>query len=128
MLLILYLNLFNTYSTIVVPPWITVQPTNKTVSLLDNFTISCEGEGFGVKYEWRRHNGSIRSASINQTSLTISQVLPSDEDQYYCIATTEGGVNISQIATLTVNGNFMFIFSILFYSLMHMLQHYNYTH
>ncbi|XP_065918151.1 carcinoembryonic antigen-related cell adhesion molecule 5-like isoform X3 [Dysidea avara] len=87
----------------IVPPWITVQPTNKTVSLLDNFTISCEGEGFGVKYEWRRHNGSIRSASINQTSLTISQVLPSDEDQYYCIATTEGGVNISQIATLTVN-------------------------
>jgi len=90
--------------------------------LLENFTISCESEGFGVKYEWRRLNGSIRSSSINQTSLTITQVVPSDEDQYYCISTTEGGVNISEKATLTVNGNFFVFYNSFFFNLITALQ------
>ena len=81
---------------------ITTQPTKKMITALQDVTFTCAARGFDVKYEWKRHNGSVTGG--RQSSLTISKALPSDEDQYYCVAMTEGGYAFSDNVTLTVNG------------------------
>ena len=55
-----------------------------------------------MKYEWKRHDNN--NIIGNQSSLTISRATPSDEDQYYCVAMTEGGYAFSNNVTLMVNG------------------------
>ena len=88
---------------IVAPPDITKQPTDKKVKALQqSVTFRCEAKGFQVEYEWKRHyNDSIIG---RQPTLTISEATPLDEDQYYCVAMTEGGYAFSNNVTLTVNG------------------------
>ena len=81
---------------------ITSQPTSYITPALEDVTFTCEAKGFEVKYEWKRHNGSVTVG--RQSSLTISRAIPSDEDQYYCVAITEGGYAFSNNVTLTVNG------------------------
>ena len=81
---------------------IIAQPTNKMITALEDVTFTCEAKGFMVKYEWKRHNGSITGR--RQSSLTISRATPLDEDQYYCVAMTEGGYAFSNNVTLAVNG------------------------
>ena len=87
---------------IVAPPNITKQPTNVTIQVLQDATFRCEASGFEVKYEWKRHdNNSIIGRQFN---LTISEATSLDEDQYYCVAMTEGGCAFSNNVTLTVTG------------------------
>ena len=87
--------------TVVAPPVITKQPTNKTVDVLQSVIFGCEAVGFEVRYEWRRHSSS--SMFGNESILTISKVTPFDEDFYYCVAITDGGLVVSDAALLTVN-------------------------
>ena len=81
---------------------ITRQPTNKMITALQDVTFTCEAKGFIVKYEWKRHSGSITGGK--QSTLTISRAIPLHSDQYYCVAMTEGGYAFSNNVTLTVNG------------------------
>ena len=81
---------------------ITRQPTNQMINALQDVTFACEAKGFQVKYEWKRHSGSVTGG--RQSSITISKATPLDEDQYYCVAMTEGGYAFSDNITLKVNG------------------------
>ena len=81
---------------------ITRQPINERISILQDVTFTCEAKGFGVEYEWKRYSGSVTGGG--QSSLTISEATPLDEDQYYCVAMTEGGYAFSNNVTLTVDG------------------------
>ena len=81
---------------------ITRQPTNQMITALQDVTFTCEAKGFEVKYKWKRHNGRVTGGK--QSSFTISEATPLDEDQYYCVVMTEGGYNFSDNATLTVDG------------------------
>ena len=73
-----------------------------SVVALQDVMFTCEAEGFNVKYRWRRHSSS---GSIGrQSSLIITRATPPDEDQYYCIAMTEGGYVFSNNVTLSVDG------------------------
>ena len=81
---------------------ITTQPMNQMITALEDVTFTCEAKGFDVKYEWKRHSGSVTVG--RQSSLTISRATPLEEDQYYCVAMTEGGYTFSNIVTLTVDG------------------------
>ena len=81
---------------------ITRQPTNQMITALQDVIFTCEAKGFRVKYEWKRHNGSVTGR--RQSSLTISEATPLDEDQYYCVAMTEGRYAFSNNVTLRVNG------------------------
>ena len=81
---------------------ITTQPINQMITALQEVTFTCEAKGFEVKYEWKRHNGRVTGG--RQSNLTISRATPLDEDQYYCVAMTEGGYAFSNNVTLTVNG------------------------
>ena len=86
---------------------ITRQPTNQMITALQDVTFTCGAEGFDVKYEWKCHSGSISGTRVSgrkKSSFTISRITPSDEDQYYCVAMTEGGYAFSNNVTLTVNG------------------------
>ena len=81
---------------------ITRQPTNQMITALQDVTFTCEAKGFELQYEWKRHSGSVTGG--RQSSLIISRVTPLDEDQYYCVAMTEGGYDFSNNVTLSVNG------------------------
>ena len=91
-----------TVTCLVAPPMIAIQPTDQMITALQDVTFSCEAKGFDVKYEWKHRNGSVTGG--RQANLTISRVTPLDEDQYYCVAMTEGGYTFSNNVTLTVNG------------------------
>ena len=79
-------------------PMITRQPTNKMITALQDVTFTCEAKGFNVKYEWKRHSGSITGKK--QSTLTISEATPLHSDQYYCVGMTEGGYAFSNNVTL----------------------------
>ena len=79
-----------------------MQPTNNRIIALQNVTFTCTARGFEVKYEWRRHNSS--DIIGRWSNLTITRATPPDEDQYYCIAMTEGGYVFSDNVTLSVDG------------------------
>ena len=80
----------------------TVKPNNGIIIALQNVTFICKAKGFEVKYEWKQHkNNNIIG---RQSTHTISRVTPLDEDQYYCVAMTEGGYAFSNNVTLTVDG------------------------
>jgi len=75
---------------LVAPPVITKQPTSqKRIIALQEVIFTCEAKGFEVNYEWKRHKNS--TIIRRQPSLTISKAIPDDEDQYYCVAMTDGG-------------------------------------
>ena len=59
-----------------------------------------------MKYEWKHHNGSVTGSVTGGrlSILTISRATPLDEDQYYCVAMTEGGYDFSNNVTLRVDG------------------------
>ena len=72
------------------------------VEALKHAVFTCKAKGFEVKYVWKHYNS--KNIIGNQSTLNISQALASDEDQYYCVAMTEGGSVRSNNVTLTVDG------------------------
>ena len=78
------------------------------ITALQDVTFTCAAKGFEVKYEWKRHNGHV--SDRKQSTLTISEATPLDEDQYYCVAMTEGGYAFSNNVTLTVDGENIILF------------------
>jgi len=89
---------------LVAPLMITKQPTNqKRITALQEVMFTCKAKGFEVKYEWKHHK-NIKITKRRQSSFTISEAIPSDEDQYYCVAMTDGGYAFSNNVTLTVDG------------------------
>ena len=81
---------------------ITRQPISRIIAALQDVKFTCGAIGFEIQYEWKRHGGNVTGGT--QSSLTISRATPLDEDQYYCVAMTEGGYAFSNNVTLRVNG------------------------
>ena len=69
-----------------------IKPANPTVVALNNITLSCLRpepvlhNTTTQKFLWHRVGGNISAKSIGQESsrLTIPNVVPEDEGQYYC--------------------------------------------
>ena len=105
---------------------ITIQPTDQMITALQDVTFICKARGFEVKYQWKRHNGHVIDGSrVNDkkgSALTISKATPLDEDQYYCVAMTEGGYAFSNNVTLTVDGENDYHYIELFYVLILQIQ------
>ncbi len=85
----------------IVPPSITVQPTNKVVALNGNTSFAVGATGTSpISYQWRLY-GTNLSGQITST-LSIFGAQPYQAGPYTVVVTNPGGVVTSQVATLTV--------------------------
>ena len=64
-------------------------------------------------YQWRKRNNSSlpeKVSGINESVLTIPDVLESDEGQYYCIVTNEWNRSVeSNNVALTIYGTYIIL-------------------
>ena len=90
---------------------ITTQPISINTIALQNSSLNCSASVDNVAYSWHRLIGSVPSRSIgqNSTTLIIPRVTPHDVGDYYCIV-QKGNISVqSNKATVTVNGEKLFI-------------------
>ena len=71
-------------------------------------TVTASGVNMGnFSYKWSRRGDHLQSRvrRVNRATLTIRNILLSDEGQYYCTVTNEWGNSVSTgNITLTVKG------------------------
>lgn len=85
----------------VVPPVITTQPTNQTVSEGGTLTLSIVATG-ATGYQWKKGTSNISGAT--SATYTKSDVVPADAGSYTCVVTGAGGATVtSDVATIVVN-------------------------
>ena len=78
--------------------------------MIDNDTTSvtftCAADG-ASSYFWQRDNGNISSNAeeIDNSTLTLKNILPSNNGHYQCVAENEYGRSYSNFALLTVEGS-----------------------
>ena len=70
-------------------------------------TFTCMANGTS-SYFWQRENGNISSNAegINNSTLTLKNILPSNNGRYQCVAENEHGRSYSNFALLTVEGSY----------------------
>ena len=84
-------------------------PTSITVIALNDVTLTCipiTSTLVPHDYSWHRVDGDVPSHSSGQSSnkLTIHRILPTDEGNYYCIASYFGHCAKSNTVTVIVEG------------------------
>jgi hypothetical protein len=86
-----------------VPPAITTQPSDKTVTegQTATFTVAASGTP-SPTYKWQKNDNDIPGAS-GSTYTTPPTTAADNNAQFKCIATNSGGSATSNAATLTVN-------------------------
>ena len=59
-----------------------------------------------LSYFWQRENDNISSDAegINNSSLLLNNILPSDNGRYQCVAENSYGRTYSNFTTLTIEG------------------------
>lgn len=82
-------------------PYITTQPQSQVVPIGGSvsFTVVAHGTG-SLNYQWRRNGENIPDA--NNATLTLNNVLHSEEGAYYVVVSNAGGEKTSDSAILSV--------------------------
>ncbi|MDB6124623.1 MAG: Immunoglobulin I-set domain protein, partial [Pedosphaera sp.] len=89
--------------TIQLPPAITTQPTNKTVTAGGSVSFVVVASGSAtLKYQWQFNGTNLASATTS--TLTLNNVVTSQAGSYLVIVTNTVGAVTSSVAALTVNG------------------------
>ncbi len=88
--------------TVLVPPAITQQPQNQTVTngATVNFTVTATGSA-PLSYQWLLNNKSLPGQTSSTLVLTNAQ--PTNAGKYSVVVTNTGGAVTSQAATLAVD-------------------------
>jgi|GEM_PF-1702642 len=92
------------------PPTITLQPTNQTVAVggIASFTVSANGNGTALSYQWYFGSNAIPGATNNtfltNSTYTVVNAQPTNAGLYYVAVQNGGGTVNSTNVTLTVNG------------------------
>ncbi|MFC1476814.1 immunoglobulin domain-containing protein, partial [Fibrobacterota bacterium] len=82
---------------------ITEQPTDVTVNQGQNASFTVEAIGRApMTFKWQKDGTDITGQTT--TTLALSSVTPSDEADYRCIASNDGGNDTSETAHLSVKG------------------------
>lgn len=91
-------------------PQVTSQPSNVTAvaSNQAQFTVAAIGKPT-LSYAWY-HDGDLLSdggdiSGATTTQLTVANVVPDDQGDYYCVVTNSEGSATSNVASLTVSCN-----------------------
>ena len=84
--------------TVVVPPAISLQPTNNTVSPNGSVTLSVGATGDGLSYQWQFNGTNIPGA--NGASLTIANISAANVGVYSVIVSNAAGSVASSFVTL----------------------------
>jgi RHS repeat-associated protein len=88
---------------VLVPPWITQQPTNLTVNQGSSATFSITAIGTAnVGYQWFENSTNLISGATTNP-FTLSSVQGSYAGGYSCLVTNIAGTNMSARAWLSVN-------------------------
>lgn len=83
-------------------PVITAQPTNQTVTVGANVTLSVTASGNPTpSYQWRKDGVNIAGATF--TSYSLNNVQPADAGSYMVVVSNGAGAVSSDPAVLTVN-------------------------
>ena len=86
---------------------VTLEPFHNVV-IFHNLTLTCERlrSSSQPTYQWHRSGGDIPMKSMGNGSqqLTIPRVVPSDQGEYYCVATLFGHCAVSNQAKVVVDG------------------------
>lgn len=91
--------------TVLVPPTITRQPTNQSVSLGANITFSALAAGTAPRYfQWRFNETNLPGKT--STSLVLTNLQPTNAGGYTVVVTNVAGSVTSLVATLTVDPTF----------------------
>lgn len=90
--------------TVIVPPAITTQPTNKVVlnGAAASFTVVATGVP-APGYQWKK--GGVDISGANNTTLSFAGVVPGDAGTYSVLVTNAAGTILSSNATLIVNSS-----------------------
>ena len=87
---------------------LSIQPTNITVTALNDITLTCTPilTQEPPEYSWHRVDGDIppHSSGQNTSTLTIHRIVPADEGEYYCMGTMFGHCAKSDKVNVSVNG------------------------
>ena len=86
---------------------VVVSPNSSTVVAASNdVTLTCIPTLSPDIYSWHRVNSDLPSSSTGQSTnrLTLHNVVPADEGQYFCMATLFGHCAVSNNVTVTVEG------------------------
>lgn len=96
---------YNTDGISIIPPIITVQPTNliSCVASGGSATFSVDATGIMLSYQWFKNGVAIPGAT--NSSYTIPVVTASDEAAYQVVVTNPGGRQYSDLAYLNVSIN-----------------------
>ena len=85
------------------------RPTSATVEALNDVTLTCSPRSSLIMpsgYSWHRINGDIPSSSSGQNTnrLTLHDVVPADEGEYYCMAVLLGNCARSNNVMVSIKG------------------------
>ena len=87
---------------------VTVSPTSSIVVASNDVTLTCSSTSSlsSETYSWHRVDSDLPSSSTGQNTnrLTLHNVVPADEGQYYCMATLFGHCAVSDNVMVTVEG------------------------
>lgn len=88
----------------VLPPWIEEHPVSKTVTVFDDVSFTCEGNGTApLDYRWEKDGEPIEgNASASTAALTLEAVTAADAGLYTCVVSNGAGEAVSSPAELTV--------------------------
>ena len=90
-------------------PTITTHPTSLLTSVNMNITLNCEGTGNGsITYHWETSNINggqwMNISDSNDKTYVVRDFAQSQ--QYRCVVTNEAGSTTSDVATITILGEF----------------------
>ena len=98
---------------------VSVVPSKKVIAKGKTFNFTAVASGISTNishftYEWKKRGSDSlpdKVSGVNETELTIPNVLESDEGDYYCIVTNEWDRSVeSGFANLIIYGTYVSMF------------------
>ena len=104
-----YLLLLASHDINILITGVIASPASSTVVALNDVTLTCTSSSTRpLSYSWHRVDGDVPShASGHNTSrLTLHNVVPADEGEYYCMASLFGHCAVSDNVMVIVEGTY----------------------